>query len=469
MKANTYFGLSPTAIKAQIKVITKQAKADDIRFFRYHFADLAGNLGEVTVTRENISGLGAASVDGSSVFGKIIPPTESDMILMPDVSTYAIVPWRRHTAHWFCNIFYPPAKEGDIMKPFEGCARSMLYRTIKSTEKFVASYLSKHQPRLKYDKIKVYFAPELEFILVPDDYDYKNIHRDINLSNKNYFVPLDEKVDLIMKDVLTHLEEMGFAKEKFHTEVSTYQCEIGLAYDDALKMADATMTAKYIIKHVAQKYNWRASFIPKFNNKVNGNGMHVHQSLGALVGNKQINLFFDPKQTKMNCLSVLGQQYIAGLLKHAREITAFTNPTPISYKRLVPGAEAPTYISWDWSNRTALCRGHSPNTKKIRVEYRSPDPSCNPYLAFTAMLLAGSEGILNCYELPKPDPRNFYTDNDNVEQLPGNFGEALELMKASPLLTEKLGPIINDLYKLGSLEWRNYSSKVTDVDLKRYF
>jgi glutamine synthetase len=469
MKTNTYLGLSPRVIRAKIKAITEEAKKNDIRFFRYQFSDLAGNLREVTLTRENISGLGATSVDGSSVFGKMIPPTESDMMLMPDVSTYAVVPWHRHTARWFCNVFYPPVFDGAMMKPFEGCSRSMLYRTIKATEKLVGDYLKQTKPGLLYDKVQVYFAPELEFILVPESYDYKNIHRDSSLANKNYFVPLNEKVDLIMKDVLTYLEKMGFAKEKFHTEVSTFQCEIGLAYDHALKMADAAITTKYIIEHVAETYGWRASFIPKFKNKVNGNGMHVHQSLGVTTGDKQTNLFFDAKNLENNCLSSLGQWYIAGLLKHAREITALTNPTPISYKRLVPGAEAPTYVCWDWSNRTTLCRGHSPNTKKIRVEYRAPDPSCNPYLAFTAMLLAGSEGIAHRYELPPPDPRNLYTDNDNVERLPGDFGEALELMKASPLLAKKLGSIINELYKLGFHEWRNYSSKITDIDLERYF
>ena len=467
MNSKNYFGLSEAEIKSKLDEIINQAEKADIRFFRYQFSDMAGNLREVTLTRENINGIGATSVDGSSVWGKIIPPTESDMVLLPDVSTYAVINWHRHTARFICNVFYPPEKEGAMMKPFEGCVRNLLYSVVKAMEKEVADYLKKAQSRLPYDKIRVYVAPELEFVLVPESYDHLNIHRDINLANDNYFVPPDGKVDLIMKDVFTSLGLMGYAKEKFHTEVATYQCEIGLAYDEALKMADAALTAKFVIRHIAESHGYRASFIPKFNNKVNGNGMHVHQSLGATSGLTRHNLFYDAKEP--DCLSELGRRYLAGLLRHAREITAITNPTPVSYKRLVPGAEAPTYISWDWSNRTALCRGHSPNTEKIRVEYRAPDPSCNPYLAFAAMISAGLAGIMGAYALPESDNRNFYTDNDHVERLPGDLGQALELLKGSTMLAEKLGPIVDDLYKLGLAEWRKYSSEITNVDLKKYF
>ena len=196
--------------------------------------------------------------------------------------------------------------------------------------------------------------------------------------------------------------------------------------------------------------------------------MHVHQNLAATVNGEVVNLFFD--RTMENCLSNIGKSYFAGLLKYASEITAITNPLPISYKRIVPGREAPTYISWDWLNRTALCRGHSKGIRKVRVEYRSPDPKCNPYLTYAAMLSAGLEGIEENLDLQPSDNRNFYTDNEGVEELPGNLGEALDKMTQSSMLRKRMGNFIVDtLYTLGKAVWREYYQEISDIDIRRYF
>jgi len=446
-----------------------------IEFIKCQFTDMQGNIREVTLTANQIKGTGVTSVDGSSVFGKIIPPTESDMVLVPDFSTFNFIPWSSSTARVICNVYYPPEKEDSIVKPFEGCGRGILKKVVKDMEDFLKEHIRKMFPNEKILKIRAYFAPEFEFLLLPEEYDFFNIHLDLNIKNNHYFIPPEKNDDSALKEIIKHLGSMGLKKEKYHTEVSGFQHEIGIGHGNVMHIADGTMTAKYIIENIAKNHGFRASFIPKFNKNVNGSGMHVHQNLSITVakksGNKikkeKINLFFD--LSKKDGLSNIGRQYIAGLLKYSREITAITNPLPISYKRLVPGAEAPTYISWDWLNRTALCRGHSKGTKKIRVEYRSPDPLCNPYLAFAAMLCAGISGIEENLKLPPSDNRNFYTDNEGVKELPGNLGEALEQMNRSTMLRKKMGDfIIDTLFKLGNNLWRDECREITDIDIKKY-
>lgn len=445
----------------------EELKKKGVEFVKYQFTDMQGNIREVTLTIGEIRGMGTTSVDGSSVFGKIIPPTESDMILMPDCSTLTMIPWSPDTARVICSVFYPPESEGGEMIPFEGCGRSIL----SHVEKSMAGVLKKRAAKLftgkKIEKLHAHFAPEVEFLLCNGDYDHMNIHLD-DLENNHYFVPPQKRVDEVLKEITKTLGLMGLKKEKYHTEVSTFQYEIGIGHGNVLQIADATMTVKYIIENIAQSHGLKASFIPKFNKNVNGSGMHVHQNLAATVDGEEHNLFFD--STMENCLSDIGKTYFAGLLKYASEITAITNPLPISYKRIVPGREAPTYISWDWLNRTALCRGHSRGIRKVRVEYRSPDPKCNPYLAFAAMLSAGLEGIESSLELQPSDNRNFYTDNEGVEELPGNLGEALEKMNRSSMLRKRMGDfIIDTLFTLGKMTWREYYQEISDIDIRRYF
>ncbi len=440
---------------------------DKVVWVKYQLTDIQGNLREVSVRREAIHKEGYTTTDGSSVFGKIIPPVESDMILVPDIDTLMLLPWQQDTARVLCNAYHYPKGEGKRPKPFKGCPRTIL----SSIEHSIDSLLKERVAKIykgKLERFHAHFAPEVEFILIDRDYPYKSIHRDQSLANTNYFVPPERKVDDILKKITDNFSITNMKREKYHTEVTTYQCEIGIGHGNVGKVADATVTLKYIIRTIAEMHGMRASFIPKFKEGVNGSGMHVHKNLAVSIDGKEHNLFYD--KSNPDGLSEIGRSYIAGLLEHAEEITAITNPLPISYKRLVPGCEAPTYIAWDWQNRTALCRGHSPNTKQIRVEYRAPDPACNPYLAFAAMLAAGLEGISKDAKLPLPSKKDFYHDNEGIRELPENLDHALDSMNKSEMLRRRLGNfIIDTLYKLGSATWRDYSTRVSDTDIELFF
>ena len=434
-----------------------------VEFVRCQLTDIQGSLREVTVTKEQIESAGITTVDGSSVFGKIIPPTESDMVLVPDISTLFMVPWAPDTAQVICDVFHPPAREGENLKPFAGCSRGILKRIVGR----MTNVVRKHCPGEDIKRVKALFAPELEFLLLPAEYNAANIHLDPNLNNDHYFITPTNHANEALKTITRHLGVVSLRKEKFHTEVATCQHEIGIGHGNVLRIADGTMTAKDIIRAVAEQNGLRASFVPKFNKNVNGSGMHVHINISAVVGDKEINLFHDPR--KPDGLSDLGRKFIAGLLKYARELTSITNPTPISYKRLIPGAEAPNRVSWDWLNRTALCRGHSRGTAKVRIEYRAPDPMCNPYLAFSALLLAGLAGIEEGLKLPPPDKRNLYHDNDGVEELPGSLAEAIALTRQNKMLRRGMGGFIIDaMSMLGMREWREYSQAITDWDIRKH-
>jgi glutamine synthetase len=458
---------------SQKKVVIKNVgfeefikKFPKIKFVEYQFADMQGGAKGVTATTKLLQkGMGTTGVDGSSIFGEIIQPTESDRMLVPDFSTLMPIHGSSEEARVICNMHY----EGMLEKPFEGCGRSILAKVVKNMESVLKKIVEKKFPNEKILKIRAYFAPEFEFLLLPRNYNFLNIHLDPDIKNGCYFDPIPEDVNKALQKMVSYLKMMGLEEEKYHSEVATHQYEIGVAHGNAMSIADGTMTIKATIKKVAAAFGFRASFIPKFKNGVNGNGMHVHQNLSVTVLRKRrkerINLFFDP--SRKDGLSDIGRSYIAGLLKYAREITAITNPRPISYKRLVPGAEAPTYISWDWLNRTALCRGHSKGTKKVRVEYRSPDPTCNPYLAFAAMLSAGLAGIQENLKLPPCDKRNFYTDHKGVKELPGYYGEALDLMNESTMLRKSMGDfIIDSLVTLGEPNKKKTGKKITAKDIK---
>ncbi len=441
----------------------------DIDFMKYQFSDMMGNLREVTLTVDQIPDKGWTSVDGSSVFGNIIPATESYMLLVPDGKTLARIPWEKNCARVICNVYTPPEKEGKRAKAFHGCPRNVLSKVRKGMDTTLKALLKARFDDTKVDKLHAHFAPELEFILIDGDYDFSTLHLDQSLANSSYFLPPSRKVDEVLQEMTLYFKEMGWKREKYHTEVTggnkVLQCEIGMGHGNVVSIADATMTMRYIIKNVAELHGMRASFIPKFREGVNGNGMHVHQSLAATVYGKEHNLFFD--REKGDGLSDLGRMYIAGMLKHAREITAITNALPISYKRLVPGCEAPTYVAWDWENRTALCRAHAKGTKSVRLEYRAPDPKCNPYLAFAAMLSAGLEGIAKGLELPDPVKRDFYHDNSGVEQLPDNLGQALAEMVGSRMLKRRMGKYaVEKLHSVSSTIWKEYCQTVSDHDIR---
>lgn len=449
-------------------------KLGTIEFVKDHFIDLQGNIRELTVTLSQVGSKGHSSTDGSSVYGKIVPPTESDMLLVPDPETVSIIPWQKDTARVICDVYYPPEREDMEPKRFEGCSRGILEGIVTKMETLLRDRVERDYPGKKIEKFHAHFAPEVEFILLPADYDEEKLPFDKNMRNDNYFVPPAKAVDAALKEMTASLSMLQMRKEKFHTEVARYQCEIGIGHGNVVSMADAVMTVRYLIKAIAENHDLKASFIPKFNMHVNGSGMHVHQNLAVTLGKEEQNLFLD--MDRPDGLSSIARSYIEGLLVFAPEITALTNSFPISYKRLVPGCEAPTYIAWDWKNRTALIRLAAQMTRKIRAEYRAADPLCNPYLAFSAMLAAGLEGIEQGFELRPNDTRNLYHENRGVTELPGDYLTALENMNGSAMLRKWLGDyIIDQIYKLGTGFWKKcprstrIGKKVTRYDMRLFF
>lgn len=357
--------------------VLEKVREHHVKFIKLWFTDILGFLKSFTITAEELpealeEGVG---FDGSSVEG-FVRIEESDMIAMPDPSTFCILPWRPKeyaVARMFCDIYRPDGT------PFEGDPRYVLKRNLKKAADLGFTY---------------YVGPELEYFY------FKSNNNTEFLDMGGYFdvTPLDMAVDLRRQTVLM-LEEMGIAVEYSHHEVAYSQHEVDIKYSDALTMADNVMTYKVVVKQVALMNGVYATFMPKPVFGINGSGMHTHQSL--FKDGK--NAFFDPHDPYN--LSEIGKRFIAGLLKHAREITAITCQWVNSYKRLVPGYEAPAYISWGRKNRSALVRvpEYKPGKEQAtRAEYRAPDPACNPYLAFAVMLAAGLKGIEEGYELPPP-------------------------------------------------------------------
>lgn len=448
-------------------------KNPSVEFIECQFVDLRGNYRDKTLSIEAIK-KGSTGTDGSSVYGNVVfSPTESDLVLIPDISTLHIIPWSTtngavDTARVICNVFYP-AREGEAPKQYEGCSRSVLANVESRMNVVLEEIVRRMHRKARIKKFHAHFSPELEFILVPKEYDYRTLPQDSDLANNHYFMAAKPRIKKTLREISRYLSSMGMKREASHNEVSTFQYEIGIEFGNALQMADAIFTLKYIIGNVAELNDLVALFAPKFNASVNGSGMHVHQNLAVTIleGKTELeaNLFFD--RSKPDCLSDLGRSYIAGLLKYAREITAITNPTLNSYARLVPGAEAPTYVGWDWQNRTALSRGHSEGRKSIRVEYRAPDPMCNPYLAFAAMLSAGLQGIKEDLELPKADKKDYYHSSDGVQRLPGNLHEALQLMNASKMLRVWLSDyVINAMCNVGMEVCTKRLTRITPEDLR---
>lgn len=431
--------------------VLKMAKDHDVKFIRLWFTDILGFLKSFAITREELEqaledGMG---FDGSSIegFARI---DESDMVAMPDPDTFQLLPWRprEHSAvaRMFCDILKPGGE------PFEGDPRYVLKCNLKKAADMGYTY---------------YVGPELEYFYFKDSKGTET------LDQGGYFdmVPLDAATDLRRETVLT-LDEMGIGVEYSHHEVADSQHEIDMRYTDALTMADNVMTYRLVVKQVAIQNGIYATFMPKPIFGINGSGMHVHQSL--FKGNK--NAFFCSSD-KYN-LSKIAKNYIAGLLKHAPEITAVCNQWVNSYKRLVPGYEAPVYLSWARRNRSDLVRvpEYRPGKENAtRIEFRSPDPACNPYLAFSVMLAAGLEGIEKEYEPPEPVEENVYkmTDEDrkkkSINTLPASLHEAIQLYEKSQLVRKALGEhVFSAFLENKKIEWDQYRIHVTDYETKRY-
>ena len=430
--------------------VKRIVKEKDISFIQFWFTDVLGMLKSFAITPSEMEeglteGMG---FDGSSIegFARI---EESDMIAKPDPTTFRLVPWRsgdRPVARMICDILNPDGT------PYEGDPRYVFKRLLeKVTEKGYTFYL----------------GPELEYFYFKD-----NKCTEI-LDSGGYFDsrPLDLGSNL-RRDTIFALQSMEIQVEYSHHEVAPSQHEIDLRYDEGLKMADKTMTYRVVVKEIAREHGVYATFMPKPIFGENGSGMHVHQSL--FKGDR--NAFYDPNDEYH--LSDTAKHYIAGLIHNAPQITAITSQWVNSYKRLVPGYEAPVYVSWARRNRSALVRipMYKPGKEKAtRIEYRSPDPSCNPYLAFAVMLGAGMDGIDRKLEIPDPIEEDIFEMNPaerrahGITDLPGNLYSAILEAEKSDLVREILGDhIFNKFIENKKIEWDNYRTHISQYEIEKY-
>jgi len=430
--------------------VLRTIKDKNVKLTSLWFTDILGFLKSFAITPREVEEVLAdgAGFDGSSIegFARI---DESDMLALPDPTTFQILPWslpQNPEARMFCDILRPGGQF------FEGDPRYVLKRNLKRATDLGYTFN---------------VGPELEYFY------FKNAQGTHVLDEGGYFdlTPPDIASDLRMETILT-LEQLGISVQYSHHEVATSQHEIDLRYADALTMADNVMTCRLVVKEIAQNNGVYATFMPKPVFGINGSGMHVHQSLFS--GDR--NAFFDGNDPYY--LSKLAKHYTAGLLKHAPEITAVVSQWVNSYKRLVSGYEAPVYLSWARRNRSDMIRipEYQPGKENsTRIEFRVPDPACNPYLAFSVMLAAGLEGIEQEYELTNPVEENvFEMSSEEKKQkgigcLPMNLSEAISLTENSQLIRKALGDHLFDSFiKNKKIEWEQYRTQVSEYELKRY-
>ena len=431
--------------------VLKMSKEHDVKFIRLWFTDILGILKSFAITVEELEGAleEGMGFDGSSIegFARI---DESDMVALPDPDTFRLLPWtpreQRGVARMFCDIRKPGGE------PFDGDPRYVLKTNLQRAADMGFTF---------------HVGPELEYFYFKDSKGTEG------LDTGGYFdlTPLDAAIDMRRDTVLT-LEELGIGVEYSHHEGAASQHEIDMRYADAMTMADSVMTYRLVVKEIAMQRGVYATFMPKPIYGINGSGMHVHQSLFK----KGRNVFFD-KDDEYN-LSKVAKHYIAGILKHAPEITAICNQWVNSYKRLVPGYEAPVYLTWARRNRSDLVRvpEYRPGREyATRVEFRSPDPACNPYLAFSVMLAAGLEGIEKEYPIPEPVEENVYEMSGDerksrgIGTLPASLLEAIQITENSELVRKTLGEhVFNAFIENKKIEWDQYRTQVTEFELNRY-
>ena len=432
--------------------VIEQCREHNVKFVRLWFTDILGLLKSFAITVEELPQAleMGMSFDGSAIegFARI---EESDMLAIPDPNTFCLVPWRSSesgaVARMFCDIH---TSDG---QPYQGDPRRILKNNLKEAARLGFTF---------------YVGPELEYFYFKSSEPPPQV-----LDNGGYFdlTPLDAASDL-RKETILMLGEMGIEVRHSHHEVAPSQHEIDLHYTDALTMADNTMTYRLLVKEVAMKHGVYATFMPKPLNGCNGNGMHVHQSLFKGEG----NAFFDDKDPYQ--MSATAKNYLAGLLRHSPAITAVTNQWVNSYKRLVPGYEAPSYICWGRKNRSALVRvpEYRPNQQSsIRLELRSPDPAANPYLAFSVILAAGLDGLKNPAQPPAPVEVDVHSLNGQqrrelgLSSLPGSLLEAIELVEKSDLVRRALGEhCFSQFVANKKIEWERYHSHVSQYELERH-
>jgi glutamine synthetase len=440
-----------TSDPAQRRHALERVQAEDVDFILLWFTDILGHLKSFAITVDELEGAldDGMGFDGSSITG-FNPIEESDMVAIPDPATFQVLPWRageHKLARMICDVVTP---DGD---PYEGDPRYVLKRALDRMR------------AMGFDTFNV--GPELEYFYFKSD-----AATDV-LDHGGYFdlATLDVASEW-RKETIKALESMGIPVEYAHHEVGPSQHEIDMRFADALAMADHTVTYRLIVKEIATKYGIYATFMPKPLFGENGSGMHTHQSLFA----NGKNAFFSAQDEWH--LSETGKRFIAGQLRHAREICAIFAQWVNSYKRLVPGYEAPVYVAWSRRNRSALIRiplYYPGKEQATRAEIRCPDPACNPYLTFAALLQAGLEGIEQGYELPPPMEENLYelTHEERRERgiisLPESLGEAIDELAQSELCERILGPHIFERYvALKEREWEEYRVQVTRWELERY-
>ena len=443
-------------MKKGVSEVLEQAQRDETQFVSLQFTDVMGTIKNVTIP---VSELGEALengiwFDGSSVEG-YTRICESDMYLMPDASTYQLLPWSapdQRTARIICNVLQPNGQ------PFSADPRSVLQLALAECEEMGYTY---------------HVSSEIEFFLftMRDD---RPSRRPVPHDVASYFdfSPRDLASD-VRQDIILTLEAMGIKVERAHHEVASGQHEINFRYADALTSADNCMTFKYVVKAVAQDHGLHATFMPKPIYGMNGSGMHTHQSLFDSEGR---NAFFDANDRYR--LSPVAYNFVAGQMKHARGMAAIVAPTVNSYKRLVPGYEAPVYVCWGEVNRSALIRiprYSNGRDERTRLELRCPDPSCNPYLAYAAMLRTGLEGIRQKLMPPPPVEENVYDFSDeklkemSIASLPGSLMEALGELERDELLRETLGEQTYEAFvRAKKSEWDRYRTQVSQWEIDEY-
>jgi len=435
------------------KDILKIVEEENVNFFRLQFVDVLGHMKNVAIPRSQIEKAldGQIMFDGSSING-FVGINESDMYLKPDYNTFTVLPWRNRdgvaAARIICDVHLPDGS------PFAGCPRNNLKRVLAEAKEMGYT---------------MNVGTECEFFLFNQSDCGCSTTETHDTAGYFSVDPEDQGIDC-RREIIETLEKMGFEIEASHHEVAEGQHEINFKYADALTAADNTVTFKWVVKTIARKYGLHATFMPKPVFGINGTGMHTNQSLFNLDGT---NAFYDEKGPLQ--LSRTAYQYIAGIYKNARAFVAVTNPLVNSYKRLVPGYEAPCYVAWSASNRSALMRIPASRGMGTRVEVRCPDPTCNPYLALAMMLNSGLDGIKNDLTPPPSTDTNIFAMTPGqmrkakIKSLPGNLREALDEFKKSKLARETLGEHIFEQYLANKeKEWDDFRTAVTDWELDNY-
>jgi glutamine synthetase len=431
--------------------IIHSAKEQNVRFIRLQFTDMLGSIKNVEIPLSQLEKAldNKMMFDGSSIEG-YVRIEESDMYLYPDLDTWMIFPWiaENRVARLICDIYMPDGT------PFAGDPRGILKRNLKAAKEMGFTTMN--------------VGPEPEFFLFKTD-EKGNPTMELNDHGGYFDLAPTDLGENCRREIVLVLEEMGFEIEASHHEVAPGQHEIDFKYASAIKAADQIQTFKLVVKTIARQHGLHATFMPKPLFGVSGSGMHAHQSLF----NGKENTFYD--ENDRLGLSETARYYMAGILKHARGMTAITNPTVNSYKRLVPGYEAPCYVAWSASNRSPMIRIPSSRGLSTRIEVRNPDPAANPYLALSVMLRAGLDGIENKLYLPAPTDRNIYimSDEERAEEgipnLPEDLREALDELMADEVICEALGDhALSHFIELKEIEWDIYRTQVHDWERDQY-